>query len=453
MNKKIIIPIVILAIFATAFAFYQFKPDDGESELIVPVKRSEFVIDITTTGELEAKNSVPIRGPKTVRNFRIYQLTIQDIVDEGTEVKKGDWVATLDKSELQSKLQEAQIELEQAQSQYIQTQLDTALDMRKSRDELINLKFAVKEKQIQLDQSQYEPPAIIEKAKIDLQKAKRELQQAKENYKIKLDQNKAKMREKSAQLRKKKMDFTNMQKILGEFVVKAPEEGMVIYTKGWDGKQIKAGSQISTWNPVVASLPDLRVMLSKTYINEVDVRKVKAGQKVEIGLDAFPDKKLHGTITSIANVGEQLPNTDAKVFLATVEIEGRDKSLRPAMTTSNRIIIDEIDSVKHIPLECLHTQNDSITYVYKKSGLGITKQEIALGKRNNNGVIVKSGLETSDKVYLSVPDGVDDKEVNLLPELNGKRSKDKPDNNSEGKISLYKEHYDIHSSDITKTNS
>ena len=89
---------------------------------------------------------------------------------------------------------------------------------------------------------------------------------------------------------------------------------MVIYTKGWDGKPIKAGSQISTWRPVVATLPDLSVMLSKTYHNEVDVRKVKTGQKVEIGLDAFPDKKLTGVVTRVANVGEQRPNSDSKVL-------------------------------------------------------------------------------------------------------------------------------------------
>ena len=46
-------------------------------------------------------------------------------------------------------------------------------------------------------------------------------------------------------------------------------------------------------------------MLSKTYINEVDVRRVRPGQIVEIGLDAFPDKKLTGKVIRVANVGEQ----------------------------------------------------------------------------------------------------------------------------------------------------
>src|SRR5258708_11249644 len=148
----------------------------------------------------------------------------------------------------------------------------------------------------------------------------------------------------------------------------APEDGMVIYQKDWDGKPIKAGSQINMWEPTVATLPDLTKMVSKTFVNEVDVRKVKTGQRVEIGLDAYPDKKLKGSVVQVANVGEQRPNSDAKVFEVRVEIEGTDPTLRPSMTTSNKIIANEMESALYVPLECLHNQYDSITFVYKKSG-------------------------------------------------------------------------------------
>ena len=56
------------------------------------------------------------------------------------------------------------------------------------------------------------------------------------------------------------------------------------------GDRITEGSTISPWSPEVAELPDLSSMISTTFINEVDIRKVKSGQFVEIGLDAFPRK-------------------------------------------------------------------------------------------------------------------------------------------------------------------
>jgi hypothetical protein len=198
---------------------------------------------------------------------------------------------------------------------------------------------------------------------------------------------------------------------------------MVIYTKGWDNKPIKAGSQINTWDPTVATLPDLTQMMSKTFVNEVDVRKVKAGQPVEIGLDAYPDKKLTGVVTRVANVGEQRPNSDAKVFQVDITIHGTDPSLRPAMTTSNRIVTAMLDNALFVPLECLHNQFDSITYVYLRQGLDTRKKEVMVGLTNANDAVILAGVSEGDRVYLSVPSGLEDEQVVLLPEMNGKRKK------------------------------
>ncbi len=431
MKKYSLIFLGLIAAVVILFFAFRGSGQNESNDIIVPVKTGEFIVDITTTGELEAKNSVEIKGPAGLRDFRIYNVTINDIVPEGTLVKKGDWIANLDRSEFNTKLQDKQIEVEKAQSQYIQTQLDTALQMRQARDELINLEYAVEEAELILEQSAYEPPATVKQNEINLDKAKRNFKQAKENYKIKLEQNKAKMQEVAAELRKNKRELGDMMALASEFTVYAPESGMVIYAKGWDRKAIKAGSQISTWNPTVATLPDLTTMVSKTYINEVDVRKVKSGQPVAIGLDAFPDKKLQGTVTRVANVGEQKPNSDAKVFEALIEIQGTDPMLKPAMTTSNRILTQEIDSTLFVPLECLHNKNDSIIYVFKRQGLKAVKQEVQIGSTNNNEAQIKLGLEPDDRVYLSVPPGLEDADINLLAALDGKRMEEKEESRIE----------------------
>ena len=387
------------------------------------VKKGTFKVEIETTGELEAKNSVKILGPQSLRTFQIWQVVIQNIVDEGTVVKKGDWIATLDRSEFQNKFTAKQIELDKANSKFNQTQLDTTLTLRQSRDELINLKYGVEEKDIVLAQSKFEPPATVKQNEINYDKAKRAFDQATENYKIKKNQSIEKMREVDAELRKVQSEFDGMTKVLQSFDVMAPEDGMVIYQKDWDGKPIKGGSQINMWDPTVATLPDLTKMISKTYVNEVDVRKVKSGQQVEVGLDAYPDKKLKGMVMRVANVGEQRPNSDSKVFEVSVEIKGTDATLRPSMTTSNRILANSIDSALYIPLESLHSQHDSITYVFKEDGLNIIKQEIVVGETNANDAIVLNGLKENERVYLSMPNGLEDTEIALLPEMAGKRRK------------------------------
>lgn len=424
MQKKNIL--IGSGIFVVLLIGYFILKGDKASEaasIMATVRQGQFRIDIETTGELEAKNSVKILGPQSLRNFQIWQVTIQNIINEGTVVKKGDWVATLDRSEFQNKFTAKQIELDKANSKFNQTQLDTTLQLRQSRDELINLKYAVEESGIVFEQSKFEPPATIKQAEINMDKAKRAYQQAVENYKIKKNQNIEKMREVYAELRKVQSEFEGMTKVLESFNVLAPEDGMVIYEKGWDGKPIKAGSQIQMWEPTVATLPDLTTMMSKTYVNEVDVRKVKVGQPVEVGLDAYPDKKLTGSVIRVANVGEQRPNSDAKVFEVAVEINGTDATLRPSMTTSNKIIASVIDSVLYVPLESLHSQFDSITYVFKKDGLNTVKQEVIVGDTNSNDAVILGGLEENDRIFLSIPPKLEEQKIELLPQLNGKRGK------------------------------
>jgi multidrug efflux pump subunit AcrA (membrane-fusion protein) len=422
MKKFSIIALGVIIIALIAFFSFRGSGQAEVADIVMTVEKGTFTIDVVTAGELEAKNSVEILGPERLRDFRIYNLTISKIVDEGTLVRKGDWIADLDRSDFNTRLQDTQLEVEKVQSQFIQTQLDTALQMRQARDELVNLKYNVEEAKLVLEQSQFEPPATIKQNEYNLEKAIRNYEQARDNYKIKLDQSKAKMQEVDADRKKKIRDLTAMEAMGNEFTILAPEPGMVVYTKGWDQKPIKAGSQINSWHPTVATLPDMTIMISKTYINEVDVRKIKPGQKVELGLDAFPDKKLTGVVTNVANVGEQRPNSDAKVFAAIIQIDGSDNTLRPSMTTSNRIIVQEIDSALFIPLECLHSKNDSITFVYKRTGLKTVKQEVQIGPSNDNSAIILSGLAENDRIHLSVPKGLEDEPIALLPEMNGKRN-------------------------------
>ncbi len=401
MQKKIIIPTVIVILVSISW----FLTKGGSSEtvdLFAAPTVGEFVVDVTTTGELRAKNSQEIKGPQGVRDFRINNMRIQRLIPEGTIVKKGDFVAELDRSEIMGKLQDAQLDLQSAQSQVTQAQLDSTLELSQARDNLINLEFALEERQIAVDQSKYESPAVQRQAVIDLDKARRQLAQEQKNYETKVKQAEAKLSEVETELIKSQNEIKKIQDLMKEFTVFAPDQGMLIYRRNWDGSKITEGEQISAWSPVVAELPDFTVMESVTYVNEVDIQKVEVGQLVQIGLDAVPDKKLTGKVTDVANIGEQRKNYDSKVFEVTIEIHESDSLLRPAMTTSNNIMISKITDALHVPLEAVHAV-DSLNFVFKRDGLSPVMQQVELGLINENSVIIHQGVTLEDQLYLTVP--------------------------------------------------
>jgi multidrug resistance efflux pump len=318
-------------------------------------------------------------------------------------VDSGDWVATLDRSEADNSLKDIMDNLEQKQSEYMRTKLDTTMQLRELRDQLINLEFAMEEAEIAVEQSQYEPPATIRQAEIELEKATRAYAQAEKNYGLKVRQAEAEMREAEINMARDRRSKEEMESVLQKFDIMAPASGMVIYKKDWNGQKRTAGSEINTWDLTVATLPDLSSMISMTYVNEIDISKLQKGQQVNIGVDAFPEKSFTGEVVEVANIGQQLPNTDAKVFEVRIELNERDTILRPSMTTSNHVITQTLDSVLYIPLEAVHA-NDSLTFVYKRDG---GKQVVVLGESNENHIVVDMGLKRGERLYLSLPENTE----------------------------------------------
>ena len=406
------LPVVVL-IIAALWYFTRTKESTGE-KIIAPVQTGRFEINVTTTGELEAKSSEKIYGPSGLRTLRIWNVEIEDIIPDGSLVDSGQYVATLNRTEISNNIKDLESEVEKLQSQYIQTRLDTSMDLRSSRNTLINLKYDLEAKRLKLEQSKYEPPATIRQYEIDVEKAERDLQEAIKGYQLQLEKSKATMQEVEVSLNQERRNLEQLTAIREEFVIRAPKSGMVIYRRNFDGSKQGVGSTLNTWDNVVATLHDLSRMISKTYVNEIDISKVKTGQHVKIGIDAFPEKEYTGMVTEVANIGEQLNNSNAKVFEVIIEVNEYDSILRPAMTTKNTILTAVIDSVLYIPLEALQS-NDSISYVFTAKNY---RQHVITGESNENEIIVRAGLQPADEVLLLAPDNPESfKLVMLDPSL------------------------------------
>lgn len=409
-NIYILLSVSILLIVIVWYFFGRGKTDT--TEIKVPVKKGPFEISVITTGELEAQRSENITGPEGLQAIQIWgEIKINRLIPEGSVVDSGNFVASLDQTEVVSKLKDLENELQKLESQFIKTKLDTSLDLRSARNELVNLKFNLEEMQIALDQSKYEPPATQRQAKINLEKAERSYSQAVENYYLRIDKSKAQMQEVAASLEQAQRRKERMETVLQKFTIYAPKSGMIIYQRNWRGRKRETGSSINAWDNVVATLPDLSKMIIKTYVNEIDISKVTVGQKVKINVDAFPERQYSGVINEVANIGEQNPGSDAKVFEVKIGVMESDSILRPAMTTKNAIITAVIDTALYIPLEAIH--NDSISFVYKDDG-SVVKQQVETGESNDNEIVVKRGLTEKDQVYLTIPENAKDLKVVFL---------------------------------------
>ena len=411
-KKVLIFGFLILVIISTSSYFWS-DSSNSNTNLTVKVNRGDFVSEVTTSGEAQSNSLKKINGPENLRKFKIRDIKIQDLIPEGTVIKEGDYVGRLDPSNVNEQIIDAKLNLETSISKYTQQQLDTTLNLKQERNSIKDLKFNIEEVELELQQSIYEPPASIRKLEINLEKLKRDLKERDENYQIKKKQANARMVEVGTEVSKIRNKLQDLNKLLKSFTIYSDSNGMLTYVKNWDGSKKKVGSTISPWDPSIANLPDLTKMESKTYANEVDIRKIKKDLKVKIGFDAFPEMQIEGIVTEVANVGEKKRGSDIKVFQVLIELKETNDNVRPGMTTSNIIITNEKRNVLSIPIEAIFSK-DSISYVYAKSGFSVIKKQVELGDNNNDEVIIVNGLTEKDIVYLNKPDGYKDVTITTL---------------------------------------
>lgn len=393
---------LLVAVALAVGAWFWFARDEGQRAIFAEVQHGHFTVSVKVTGELEAINSENIDAPADrmrSRHLRISNVTIKDMVPEGTVVDSGDFVAQLDREVLSSQMKVTEDDVDKKRQQLIRVQLDTSLQLRTLRNSLVNMQFDVEEKQLVVDQSKYEPPAAQRQAKINLDKSVRGYRQAQSDFQLRRRQYVASMHEAELNLQTELRKRDEMRELLRLFTIRAPRRGMVIYFKPWGSEKRTVGSAISPWDATIATLPDLSAMNSKTYVSEVDVSRVRQGQSVRIGVDAFPGRVYEGEVTQVANVGEQSRGSDSRVFEVKIRLNSVDSLIRPSMTTSNEIIIAEFDTVQYCPLECIYA-NDSATYVYTASG---SMQQVEVGECNDTHAVVR-GLKTGEKLYLSLPE-------------------------------------------------
>lgn len=413
-SRRTLAALGALILVPTAWLVARPASDEG-SALVATVKQGEFIVSVTTAGELRARSFVQIQAPPGMQQANAFNVKISTLVPEGTMVKEGDFVAELDRSSLAQRISDVSLALQKAEAQLEQAMLDSTLNLSKAREEIRGMELALEEKRLAKEQAVYEAPTVRRQAEIDLERADRALVQARVDYKTKVEQAKAKMSEVGSDVQRQRNLLNIVQNVMQGFTIKAPASGMVIYVKEWNGKKKTAGGQVNPWEPTVATLPDLSKMESITYVNEIDVRKIAVGQSVAIALDADPDKRLSGTVSAVANVGEQRPNSDAKVFEVVVTVAEPDTTLRPGMTTSNAIQTAKLADALSVPLEAV-TSSDDVPYVYKRSGVRIIKQQVETGVMNENEVVILRGVTAGEQVLLVPPANADRLTPQRLPD-------------------------------------
>jgi len=399
-NKKYIY-LILAAIFILCFILWPKNDNKGQFAI---VQKGHFKTIVTETGELKAKIAEDILAPhaKIKEGNYLPGMEILELVPEGTMVKKGDKVAVLDPTNVYSMLNETSQRQFDIQQRIEQSRLDSSLTLTEARNRINTIKEQLTDAQLKVDQSIYESKSLQRQAQLDLEKTQRNLNSEIRKY----DQTKRSLITQIARERKYlnhyMSEVNNIQQLASQVLVKAPSEGMVIY-KNQYGMKTQVGSTVNGWQPVIATLPDLRSIESIVMVKETDIAKVKIDQNVDIKIEALPSQSFQGQVVKIANIGKDAENQFQIVFEVIIKVRV-DKTeppfdLLPNMTSTNTIITGDWANALYIDKRCVHT-SDSTVFVLLKKGSSHKKQFIKTGAENESYIQILSGLDEGDKVLI-----------------------------------------------------
>ena len=247
----------------------------------------------------------------------------------------------------------------------------------------------------------FEADVQKKEAEINLERNRISYDQAKKKVESQGFVDKSEERKLALKVQQTQNDLDRAKKDKEQYTLKATLGGLAVYENNWStGRKVAVGD--SPWGGMaLVSLPDLSKMQSVTNVNEVDVSKVKKDQNVKIKLDAFPEKEFVGTVLSVGTIGQQRDQSNTKTFEVIVDIDGVDPVLKPGMTTSNEVIMSSLRDTLFVPIEAVF-EKDGKMVVYR----GSRAQEVTLGVKNSNFVVVSGGLAAGDKIALRDPNAV-----------------------------------------------
>ena len=350
--KKIVI--VIIVVVGIIFLFFSFRPEEkkGVSYDMFEVKKGDIQNTITATGTIEPITQVEVGTQVSGTISRI-------LVDYNSEVRKGQLIAELDKTVLESEY-ESQLAVHYSNQNEYDYQ-------KKNHERLAGLhaKKLVSDSDFETSEYQYE------KARRALDRSRFELLKAKTN--------------------------------LNYCMIYSPIDGVVI-SRAVDEGQTVAASFNTPKLFVIAN--DLRKMRVIADVDEADIGLVKEGQVVMFTVDAFPDEHFEGSVTQVRL--EPIVTSNVVTYEVVIDAPNPDLKLKPGLTASITVLTREKKDVLMIPLRALRFQPEDENgqplvpeETKMVSGMKSVWVQTTEGLKSKN---VRTGI--SDGIYTEVMEGV-----------------------------------------------
>ncbi len=448
-TRVVVGAVLLLVLGGAAWGAAHLMSSRGEAlasnVLTTKVQRGDLLVTVTEDGNLESAVNIDIKCEVAGGTSILW------IVEDGTEVKKGEKIIELDSAALEESINQQRIATEKARAAKIQAEKDHAAAklaveeylqgtfVKAVQDQDAQITIAeenLRSAQNALDHSErmfrkgYISALDLESQKFQVQRAQLELDSAQtakdvlvkftkqkmvQELESKRDSAEAKMRSESASFDLEESRLKRLETQLAKCVITAPADGMAVFANdpgmrfgGSQQSQIEEGAAVRE-RQTILRLPDLSQMQVKVAVHESKVEMLSQAWREAIDTGhtlrarvRVQDLEVQGVLSNIANQPEPSGwwTGNIKEYATIISIDGTPKGLRPGMTAECEILIQHLRNVLAIPVAAVVEQRGAY-YAWVKTRTGQERRPLVLGATNDQFVEVKDGLVEGDEVILN----------------------------------------------------
>lgn len=361
-----VVVIVIVAVAAWAMSGGKKEEDINFKEEKVALKTLQN--SVTATGTIEAVTSVTVGTQVSGIVNKLY-------VDYNSQVKKGQVIAELDKTNLLSELNTAKANLASAQS---------SLNYQAANME--RYKTLYKKGLVSADE--------YENALLTYRQAKEQVASSKENVQ-------------------------RAQTNLGYATITSPIDGTVISKSVEEGQTVAASFNTPELFTIAKDLTNMQVVAN---VDEADIGNVKEGDQVTFTVDAYPDDTFEGTVKQVRL--EATTTNNVVTYEVVISAPNADLKLKPGLTANVTIYTQERSGVLAVANKALRFTPTKETVgkdmkivdckgknkVWTLNGNTLTAHPVTIGQSDGINTEITKGLKQGDKIVTEIVVNVPEEE-------------------------------------------
>jgi RND family efflux transporter MFP subunit len=355
MDRRVLIGIALAIALAIA-CFWWLTCSPAVQVTATRAREGPLTVRVITNGKVEPIEDVEVRARLDGR--------IVEIPEPGTEVAKGDVVLRIDAGPVSADLANARSE-----------RLAANESLREARDALVRI-----QERAAADRKLFEEGAITQERNAE---SAAELRDAR--ARVEYSEKEVPLRVASLDLRIEELEAQQ-----ASTEVSAPFDGTVYRTERRKGQAVRVGDPILR----IADLERLRV---RANIDQVDLGRVRAGQRVHITSNAFPDRSWSGLVSEV--IPHVVVRESRSISEGLARVDPPTDGLVPGMSVDVEIVVAESPNALQIPAEAVF-RTDGAPFVFRIEGGRARKSPVTLGLETVTAVEVEKGLSPEDRVVV-----------------------------------------------------